>query len=195
VLWERVYVAGPNPHKLHSFAELRAMFGPLWVRCDRCRRFRQLRVTRALRDRDHRHTRFRCRHCGGQGWVALERPNTEPGMENYADDDRPAPFDQAATHARLRSLLPWWNDAEWAWRFEPDTGPPTENDAYRRRHAPANASGDLSIWMLGASAEQAAVVNAWLVLTLNPARIVPATHETHRIQGRSRPGGHGNTLP
>jgi hypothetical protein len=80
-------VAGPNPYKLHSFAELRAVFGPLWVRCDSCRRFRRLQVTRRLRDRDHRYTRFRCTRCGGPGWVALERPDTEAGMENYVYED------------------------------------------------------------------------------------------------------------
>jgi hypothetical protein len=43
-------LAGPNPYKIHSFAELRRVLGPLWVRCDTCRRFRSLRVTRAIRE-------------------------------------------------------------------------------------------------------------------------------------------------
>ena len=75
-------MAGPNPYKLHSFGELRAVFGPLWVRCDACRRFRRLRVTLALRDRDHRYQRFRCSRCGGPGWVALERQVGWSGWEN-----------------------------------------------------------------------------------------------------------------
>ena len=79
-------MAGPNPYKLHSFGELRAVFGPLWVRCDACRRFRRLRVTLALRDRDHRYQRFRCSRCSGPGWVALERPDIEPKMQDYLED-------------------------------------------------------------------------------------------------------------
>ena len=79
-------MAGPNPYKLHSFGELRAVFGPLWVRCDACRRFRHLRVTLALRDRDHRYQRFRCSRCDGPGWVALERPDTEREMQDYLED-------------------------------------------------------------------------------------------------------------
>ena len=64
---ERAHLAGSNPYKLHSFGELRRVLGPLWVRCDTCRRFRRLRVTRALRDRDHRRTRFRCQRCSRLG--------------------------------------------------------------------------------------------------------------------------------
>lgn len=79
-------MVGPNPYKLHSFAELRAVMGPLWVRCDSCRRFRHLRVTRALRDRDYRTTRFKCERCGGQGWVDLDRPDQQKGMEDYFYD-------------------------------------------------------------------------------------------------------------
>ena len=84
-------MAGPNPYKLYSFAELRAVYGPLWVRCDSCRRFRSLRLTPALRERDYRTTRFTCTRCGRPGYCALDRPNSEPGREDYAQDD-PTPL-------------------------------------------------------------------------------------------------------
>jgi len=83
-------MAGPNPHILFSFAELRAIYGPLWVRCDACRRFRGLRMTREIRDLDWRRTRFKCTRCGGQGYCAIERPNATKGMEDYVED-RPSP--------------------------------------------------------------------------------------------------------
>ena len=82
-------MAGPNPHKLFSFAELRAIYGPLWVRCDTCRRFRGLRLTPKIRDRDWRFTRFSCTRCGGAGYCALDRPNSEPGREDYVEDASP----------------------------------------------------------------------------------------------------------
>lgn len=41
---ERLFMVGPSPYKRYSFAELRAFMGPLWVRCDSCRRFRSLRI-------------------------------------------------------------------------------------------------------------------------------------------------------
>jgi hypothetical protein len=81
----RRVMAGPNPHKLYSFAELRAVFGPLWVRCDHCRRFRSLRITSEIRDLNWRLTRFKCGRCGGPGYCTIERPNKEPGMEDYED--------------------------------------------------------------------------------------------------------------
>ncbi len=79
-------MAGPSPHKLHSFAELRAMFGPLWLRCDSCRRFRRLAVPAEIRDRDWRLTRFKCGRCGGAGYCAIDRPDQEPGMQDYEEE-------------------------------------------------------------------------------------------------------------
>ena len=78
-------MAGPNPYKLHSFAELRALFGPLWVRCDSCRRFRALRVTKAIRNLDWRMSRFKCARCGGPGYCTIDRPDTERGLEDYEE--------------------------------------------------------------------------------------------------------------
>ncbi len=53
-------------------------------RCDGCRRFRWLRVTRTLRDRDFRTTRFTCERCGKRGICTLDRPDKEKGMEDYS---------------------------------------------------------------------------------------------------------------
>jgi hypothetical protein len=88
-LKERAVLVGPNPYKLYSFAEVRAVLGPLWIRCDRCRRFPGLRITRALRDRDYRHTRFTCRRCGGPGCCTSDRPDCERDMEDYVLDRGP----------------------------------------------------------------------------------------------------------
>ena len=79
-------MAGPNPHKLYSFAELRAVYGPLWVRCDVCRRFRALRMTATIRERDYRTTRFTCTRCGSRGYCAIDRPTSQHGMEDYVED-------------------------------------------------------------------------------------------------------------
>ena len=97
---ERLFMVGPSPYKRYSFAELRAVIGPLWVRCDSCRRFRSLRITRALRDRDYRTTRFTCRRCGRQGHCTLDRPDQEKGMEDYALDHGPTGFEQISADAR-----------------------------------------------------------------------------------------------
>jgi transposase-like protein len=100
-------VVGPNPYKLHTFAELRAVLGPLWVRCDSCRRFRGLRITKALRDRDYRFTRFKCQRCGHQGACTDERPDRQKGMEDYVYDRGPAhPIDIARQTPVGRLFVP-----------------------------------------------------------------------------------------
>ena len=77
-------MVGPNPFKVGSFAELKHFAkGPLRVRCDSCRRFRQLLVTEALKRRDYRSTCFRCSSCGARSYVAIERPDRNPGMADY----------------------------------------------------------------------------------------------------------------
>jgi hypothetical protein len=86
-------MVGPNPFKVGSFAELRHFAqGPLWVRCDRCRRFRRLIVGDSLKDRDYRTTRFRCLACGGRSWVTIDRPDQQDGMTNYRLDTDLSPL-------------------------------------------------------------------------------------------------------
>lgn len=81
-------MVGPNPFKVGSFAELKHFArGPLWVRCDSCRRFRRLLVTPEMRDRLVNATRFKCSSCGGPGTVAIDRPDQERGMEDYRLDE------------------------------------------------------------------------------------------------------------
>jgi hypothetical protein len=118
------------------------------------------------------------------------------------DDDSPCAFDQAATHARLRSLLPGGNDAELglvAYRTG-HPGPPTETDAYRRRtRAGRMPRATLSIWIawrLGLSSPHSRQRLAWS-MTLNPrANRAPGNRMRRiEIQGRCRPGGHGQPPP
>ena len=70
------------------------------MRCDSCRRFRALRITRALRERDYRTTRFTCRRCGRQGHCTLDRPDREKGMEDYVLDRGPTRFEEISAAAR-----------------------------------------------------------------------------------------------
>jgi len=65
-------VAGPNPYKLHSFREWRAMFGKIYIVCDACRRFTGLSIAEHGQ-RNTRRTRFTCRRCGGKGRAAPAR--------------------------------------------------------------------------------------------------------------------------
>ena len=85
--------------RFHSFAELRVVFGPLWVRCDRCRRFRSLRLTNDIRDLDWRMTRFKCGRCGGPG-----SPTSIPATEKTGQ----APPQISATGQVPSSHSRWW---------------------------------------------------------------------------------------
>jgi hypothetical protein len=49
----------PFPGVPYSFGALRKTFGPLWVRCDVCRRYARL-FLRELRDVDYRTKTFSC---------------------------------------------------------------------------------------------------------------------------------------
>jgi len=47
----------------YSFGALRKVFGPLWVRCDVCRRYARLHLGE-LRGVDYRTKTFSCSICG-----------------------------------------------------------------------------------------------------------------------------------
>ena len=74
----------------YSFGALRKTFGPLWVRCDVCRRYAWL-LLRDLRDVDYRTKTFSCSICGADGAMALEEPCKDTGMEDYRLDQRVDP--------------------------------------------------------------------------------------------------------
>jgi len=41
-------MTGPWPHRPFTFRALQKTFGPMWVRCDVCRRYAQLRLAGLL---------------------------------------------------------------------------------------------------------------------------------------------------
>lgn len=74
-----------TPVRPYSFLALRKTFGPLFVRCDACRRHVRLRMA-SLRDVDYRTKTFSCSACGAPGYLAIEDPTTEKGMGDYRLD-------------------------------------------------------------------------------------------------------------
>lgn len=87
----------------YSFGALRKTFGPLYVRCDLCRRFALLQFgPHNLRDVDSRTKRFSCSVCGAEAWLTVTNPTTERGMEDYRLDQREDPQRHPAAVARLQ---------------------------------------------------------------------------------------------
>jgi hypothetical protein len=64
---------------------LRKTCGPLFVRCDVCRRHARLYLA-AIRDTDYRTKTFSCCRCGTDGALAITEPNTETEMTDYQLD-------------------------------------------------------------------------------------------------------------
>ena len=75
-------MVGPFPSVPYSFGALRETFGPLFVRCDVCRRYARLYLAE-IRDTDYRTKTFSCCRCGANGALAITEPNTEIGMTDY----------------------------------------------------------------------------------------------------------------
>jgi hypothetical protein len=91
---------GPFRGVLSSFGALRKTLGPLWIRCDVCRRYARLFV-RELRDVDYRTRTFSYLICGADGAIALEEPCKDAGMEDYRLDQRVDPQHHPAAIKRL----------------------------------------------------------------------------------------------
>ena len=90
------------PGKPFSFGALRKTFGPLYLRCDICRRFALLQLgAHALRDVDYRTKRFSCSDCGDEAWLTVTDPRTERGMGDYRLDQREQPERHPRTVERL----------------------------------------------------------------------------------------------
>jgi hypothetical protein len=93
-------MVGPFRGVPYSFGALRKTFGPLWVRCDVCRRYARL-LLRDLRDVDYRTKTFSCSICGADGAMALEEPCKDAGMEDYRLDQRVDPKHHPAAVRRM----------------------------------------------------------------------------------------------
>ena len=97
-------MVGPNPYKLFSFQELRAIVGPVFVVCWPCRRYVELDIG-PIKLRDHRHTTFSCCRCGAAADCTIDDPKKDPRTADVKLDpvDRPERHPKAIerlTHAR-----------------------------------------------------------------------------------------------
>jgi hypothetical protein len=93
-------MVGPFPGVPYSFGALRQTFGPLFVRCDVCRRYARLYFA-DIGDADYRTKTFSCCRCGADGALALSEPNTETGMTDYQLDQVEGPQHHPAAIDRL----------------------------------------------------------------------------------------------
>ena len=98
-------MVGPFNGVPYSFGALRQTFGPLYVRCDVCRRYAQLYVA-GLRDVDYRTRTFSCALCGTDGALSITDPSTESGMNDYRLDQREAPARHPDAARRLSRPAP-----------------------------------------------------------------------------------------
>jgi hypothetical protein len=91
---------GRFPGVPYSFGALRQTYGPLFVRCDICRRYARLYLAE-IRDIDYRTKTFSCCRCGADGALAITEPNTETGMTDYQLDQVEGPQHHPAAVARF----------------------------------------------------------------------------------------------
>lgn len=87
----------PWPFKPFIFRALAKTFGQMWLRCDVCRRYAQLR-TRGLLDVAYREKTFSCSRCGAEAYIAVVEPVRETGMGDYRLDE----IGQPVHHPRCR---------------------------------------------------------------------------------------------
>jgi hypothetical protein len=87
-------------------------------------------------------------------------------------------------HARFNAAFPWFDHQQWAWSYDPVEH--YKSHWYLVRGAPADASGEIALYMLGASHEQWLEVKRWLIREFNPKYDIPATH----LLPKKMPGGH-----
>ena len=75
-------------------------FGPLYVRCDVCRRYARLPWP-GMREIDYRSKTFSCSQCGSEAYLALIEPIKEAGMQDYRLDPIELPQHHTAAVDRL----------------------------------------------------------------------------------------------
>ena len=96
-------MVGPWPFKPFTFRALAKTYGPMWVRCDLCRRYARFRMIECLADVDYRTKRFSCSRCGAEAWLCLVEPVKELGMQDYRLDEIESPERHPAAVERLTS--------------------------------------------------------------------------------------------
>jgi hypothetical protein len=93
-------MVGPWPNKPYTFRALAKTYGPMWLRCDVCRRYVRLRLA-GLHDVDYRTKSFSCSKCGAAAYIAVVEPIREMGMEDYRLDEIETPARHPAAVERL----------------------------------------------------------------------------------------------
>ena len=93
-------MVGPWPHRPFTFRALARTYGPMWLRCDVCRRYARLKLA-GLQDVDSRTKTFSCSQCGGEARFCVVEPIRERGMEDYRLDERQHPERHPAALKRL----------------------------------------------------------------------------------------------
>src|SRR5689334_7148134 len=96
-------MVGAWPFKPSTFRALVKTLGPLWVRCDVCRRYARLHIGPELRDADYRTKTFSCSRCGASAWLCVVEPTKESGMEDYRLDEVARPQHHPAALLRFNA--------------------------------------------------------------------------------------------
>ena len=93
-------MVGPNPYKLFSFEEQRAVLGPVFLVCWPCRRYVELDIG-PINLRDHRHTTFSCCRCGAAADCTIDNPKKDPRTADLKLD----PVDRPVRHPKAVERL------------------------------------------------------------------------------------------
>jgi hypothetical protein len=88
------------PYRAYTFRALSKTYGPMWLRCDVCRRYARLKLA-GLHDVDYRTKTFSCSICGSDAYLCLVEPITETGMWDYRLNERENPERHSAAVKRL----------------------------------------------------------------------------------------------
>ena len=99
-------MTSPWPHKPFTFRALSKTFGPMWLRCDVCRRYARFRMVDGLADIDYRTKTFSCSQCGSEAYMAVVEPIKETGMVDYRLDELDNPQRHQAAADRLTGRHP-----------------------------------------------------------------------------------------
>ena len=66
-------MVGPWHHRPYTFYALHTTYGPMWLRCDVCRRYGRLHLG-GLHGVDYRTKTFSCSVCGSDAYLCLVDP-------------------------------------------------------------------------------------------------------------------------
>lgn len=151
-------MVGPNPHRLHSFGELRAIIGQAWIVCEPCNRYATVPTDR-LKDRDTRTTPFSCSLCGLPGKLVTEDPGQNGRLQADTRENpqhHPHVVNRYKVAAALeahsvregRRKVPREDLPQRDRRKRPKPAPPK---LYALKPFPVQTFADIAIWGLNAT--------------------------------------------